>query len=347
MISETWWSEGSIIGLPNNTFLLGFGEPESKNIHQLDSEHPAFYFPDFFLENPLPWIQYKNNTVVTFEEIANFVNYSHPQLHPMNWERLETEPFKSSFLELQNEFSSKCLCKAVPYSFLHAKQSMGRDRLAYSLKNGLDFAKKNRGYLYGFWNSNEGILGVTPELLFQCNDQKLTTMALAGTIRRSEGIEKLINDPKQLREHQWVVEGIKDSLNSLGSVTIGPLGVLELPTLYHLKTSIEAALFTVNAFEDLVQALHPTPALGAFPKQEGGAWLKNYEKKCPRSRFGAPVGVQIRGKSYCAVGIRNMQWNSEKISVGAGCGVIKESQYEGEWNEVLLKLEGIKRCFGW
>jgi isochorismate synthase EntC len=43
------------------------------------------------------------------------------------------------------------------------------------------------------------------------------------------------------------------------------------------------------------------------------------------------------------VAIRNIQWQDEKIRLGSGCGIVKSSQIEREWQELKLKRESVKR----
>ena len=98
------------------------------------------------------------------------------------------------------------------------------------------------------------------------------------------------------------------------------------------------------AFEEIVQALHPTPALGAHPREVGRYWLLDYQQHFDRLRFGAPVGYTDPSTriSRCFVAIRNVQWQPNRMLIGAGCGIVANSDPETEWNEILLKLKAVK-----
>lgn len=224
---------------------------------------------------------------------------------------------------------------------------MGQDQLRSSLLSLLQYAKSQPVHSYGFWENGHGMLGATPELLFSLGEIKrhtLITMACAGTrgLRSQPG--SFMDDPKEVHEHQLVVDGIMESLAPFGKVTIGSMRVLHLPKLSHLLTPIEVELKQDADFNAIVKALHPTPALGAFPRKEGLEWLKSYQKQIDRKRYGAPVGY-TRGNTNeagCYVAIRNAQWNPEEIVIGAGCGVVKESLLDREWDEVKLKIQAIK-----
>jgi menaquinone-specific isochorismate synthase len=94
--------------------------------------------------------------------------------------------------------------------------------------------------------------------------------------------------------------------------------------------------------DQVTQLIHPTPALGAYPRVEGMKWLREFDREMPRERFGAPVGYTRKGESTCYVAIRNVQWKDFQLKLGAGCGIVPASQFESEWNEILLKLKSIK-----
>lgn len=109
----------------------------------------------------------------------------------------------------------------------------------------------------------------------------------------------------------------------------------------HLMTPI--TLFGAVGFQQLTEALHPTPALGAYPKGAGKSWLMHYQTILPRGRFGAPVGYWLEDRGGAHVAIRNLQWSENRMRIGAGCGVVLESEEDKEWNELNLKIESIKR----
>jgi menaquinone-specific isochorismate synthase len=98
----------------------------------------------------------------------------------------------------------------------------------------------------------------------------------------------------------------------------------------------------------MIEKLHPTPALGAFPKKDGRTWLLDYENRgVPRMRLGAPFGA-ISSQGFCrtVVAIRNLQWKNSTLWIGAGCGIINQSLVDREWQEILGKIRSVKKLFG-
>ena len=64
-----------------------------------------------------------------------------------------------------------------------------------------------------------------------------------------------------------------------------------------------------------------------------------------RERFGAPFGVlsgeETQGMSWILVGIRSLQFYKESVRVWTGAGILKESIFENEWQELNLKKEAV------
>src|SRR5256885_3880079 len=138
------------------------------------------------------------------------------------------------------------------------------------------------------------MVGSTPELLFEAFARGYRTMALAGT-RPVARADELLRDPKELREHRFVVDDIVRRLAPFGNVEIGPLGTLRLPKIAHLITPIffnESGGSERMSFSDMIRRLHPTAALGVSPRTEaGGRGLRGAGRGGEGGTVGGPVGV--------------------------------------------------------
>lgn len=333
----------------DDKLLVGWGEPSFFSLERVNYTQPAFYFSDFFLQKTQPWIQYCNWLEITKQDF-------HDLLEPMiesercEWTIDQPEKFKEAFNELNHLLQSGELLKGVPYLFSRSSALMGEERLHCSLKKGLSALDGKKGYVYGHWHLSKGVLGITPEFLFSHDHfqpKTVHTMALAGTCHASRNPAEFLKDEKELYEHELVIQGISHHLRSLGTVKVGEMQLLNLPRLTHMMTPIEIDLKENFYFDQLVNALHPTPALGAFPRNAGNAWLQNVQQHTPRHFYGAPIGYQYyhTGNSQCFVGIRNVQWDQSGMRIGAGCGVVKQSDFEKEWEEIQLKLKAIQEQF--
>jgi menaquinone-specific isochorismate synthase len=305
---------------------------------------PQWYFPDFFLTMPTPWATHENWELLTSEELIKRLGNERlgNEEEPIKiaWESPFEDAFDRGFEQLKNLFLEKKLAKAVPYmSHTGSGPVSLKQMLLAGLKNASALA------LYGCWDEHEGILGATPELLFELeNEQQLNTMACAATLSFDEEPTAALASKLQ-KEHGVVISCIEEALKPLGSVNIGQTHWQRFQALKHLITPIECALKQPISFQQIVERLHPTSALGAYPKEEGMKWLASYDKQVPRKRFGAPVGCVFQERAICRVGIRNVQWEAHTAMIGAGVGVIAESTIHEEKKELLAKIATVKGNF--
>jgi len=336
-----WLQSGVILSCGDGKFLLGWGKRE----FSLDGTSPQFYFPDYFLKDK-SWFQYAHNMSIGADILLKlFAKHLETEEAPYSWYGPDQRLFQQTFDDLKRRFSLGEINKAVPFVQQHATVTMTPLRLLHTLQNLISKVERNRSHVYGFWNDQEGILGATPEVLFSQTERGiLETMACAGTKSLSTTDASFLQDRKEVHEHQLVVEGIKESLSSLGDVQAGNMSVLRLPQLAHLVTPIKVKLHSNPSLDSIIEALHPTPAVGAHPQKAGMEWLKEYQKKIYRGRYGAPAGYFLPHAQQSAfyVAIRNVQWDVFKMTIAAGCGVVPESVCDNEYEEIQLKLNAIK-----
>jgi menaquinone-specific isochorismate synthase len=315
-------------------------------------ERPAFFITDFFLDEAKPW-----RHPATWEEMAieEFAERLGKEVAPeIDWDPVETIEFASLYESAQQGIARGDFQKIVPVMFeegtfrTEARGPRPEDRLwpyviarLSSLPRGL--------YAYGCSFNGRSFAGAAPEVLFQTYGLGYSTMALAGTRPISRAGE-LLRDHKELREHRFVVEDIARRLAPFGNVEIGALGILQLPRIAHLVTPIffrESGNERMS-FAEMVRRLHPTAALGVWPRTEAGErWLREADRDAQRAAFGAPFGLEREGRYALAlVGIRNMEWLGRAIRIGSGAGVIAESAMESEFEELRQKREQVKALFG-
>lgn len=269
-----------------------------------------------------------------------------PQITEVDFvEPLESD-FAISFKTILSKISNQEIDKAVPVVFSKAPDQMTSADKALLLQNLLDCPESL--YPYGFWTETRGVMGATPELLFKIRDHELTTMALAGTCPKTEAAtrDSLLSDEKEMYEHRLVVDDIVSRLQIWGEVQRGPTEVLELPTLFHLKTNISVLSSKALDIMELCQSLHPTPALGVSPRAYGYQWMQELPDQENRQFFGAPFVIKTGRDALCLVGIRNIQWNDSKCMIGSGCGIVSASEFQREWRELFHKRLSVKKILG-
>ncbi|WP_254768008.1 isochorismate synthase [Salinilacihabitans rarus] len=191
--------------------------------------------------------------------------------------------------------------------------------------------------------------GAPPERLVAKRGDRVETEALAGSVPRGESPEgdeelaaRLLDSEKFRREHGLVVEAIREQLAPLArAVTVDDRTVRRLATIQHLRTPIEATLADGAHVLDIVEALHPTPAVGGVPPDAAWETIRSVET-FDRGWYASPVGwFDAAGDGEFAVGIRSGVATDESVTLFAGNGIVADSDPDEEWEEVLLKYRPI------
>ena len=299
----------------------------------------AFYKNNFFLTEKYPWLRAENHYEMDLGEFKNFINKFNAIKPNIIWNSLNQENYKQQFDSLKNEIQNGNLIKGVPFTHQISHVELNKENLVY-LPNAL-FNYENRANL----NQKQGFIGASPELLFTQNEKLIETYALAGTINNkkiSDGI-----DNKIIREHNLVIDGIKKDLANFGEISTEKTVLLKLEKFSHLKSVLQLQLKDNFNYKHILAAIQPTPALGAFPKKEGFNWLYEIEEKIEkRFDYCSTFGICIdKNFSLCVGVIRCLQWQNNSLKITAGGGVIEESIFEDEWEEICMKIDSVKNYF--
>lgn len=202
-------------------------------------------------------------------------------------------------------------------------------------------------YIFAYEQGEDCFIGATPERLVQVEKEALLSTCLAGTAPRGKTAEEdkllaehLLQDTKNRKEHEYVVQMIKSQIEPFcDDIHIPDEPVIyPLRNLQHLFTPVTAMLKPTVTVFDLIEALHPTPALGGVPKDEALAFIRK-EELLDRGWYGAPIGwVDSQANSEFAVAIRSGLVQGDEISLFAGCGVMGDSDPEMEYEETNVKF---------
>ncbi len=196
-------------------------------------------------------------------------------------------------------------------------------------------------------------IGTSPERLYHRHDRSLQTEAIAGTRHRGrsrqidrELSENLRNSPKDIHEHQLVVQNLQEILAELcESVQIDrQLTILKLNKVQHLYTKCHGILKSDLTDADLLPKLHPTPAVGGFPREIALNSIRQLEP-FERGWYAAPVGWIGYDETEFAVAIRSGLIDRDRLLLFAGAGIVRGSQAEEEWAEVENKIRHFTDLF--
>jgi menaquinone-specific isochorismate synthase len=193
-------------------------------------------------------------------------------------------------------------------------------------------------------------IGAGPERLVRVAGGRLHTEALAGTAPRGRSASEdaafgraLLHNEKDLREQQLVLESVRRRLADLEVRLEHPpqprLRVLS--NLQHLHTPVAGEVPAGVHILDLVERLHPTPAVGGTPRAAACAALRRLEPFA-RGLYAGPLGwVDHRGGGEFFVGLRSALIDGATATAYAGAGIVAGSEPAAEFAETELKFRAL------
>ncbi|TFH62119.1 MAG: isochorismate synthase [Candidatus Zixiibacteriota bacterium] len=196
--------------------------------------------------------------------------------------------------------------------------------------------------------SDTAFMGATPERLYHRNGKRIQCDAIAGTRPRGDSEhedqrmgEELLSSEKDRREHRFVVDSITEALSAKCDVTIHPADdpptLLKLERVQHLYTRIECTLNNTVTDAQFVAALHPTAAVGGYPRAGIVDEIRRLEQ-FDRGWYAAPVGWISKNTAEFAVAIRSALARKNHLCLYAGAGILNGSNAAAEWEEIENKM---------
>ncbi len=344
---NSWLEQGAILGKVGKWVEVHWGTP-TPIAQESATTGPVFFHTTFFHENTQPWLQYPQSQRFLWKEWKSLViEELKRQVIDKNietdWEEPSESAFKKVFQEIKKDIKSKKIQKAVPVVTAQAAKTVPP---THAILQALKMSPVNT-FVYGHWQKETGFFGFSPEVLFlRENKNVIKTMALAGTRKKEHYLqdpEDFLRDPKEIKEHQYVVDDIVSRLKNFGKTKIGKTAFLELNYLTHLYTPLQVTSVAEVSFEQMIEALHPTPALGIVPREQMSL-LKKWRHQS--DILGAPFGLRWSATNFlCLVAIRKIQWDQTHYFIGNGCGIVEESQFEEEWQELRAKRDSVRKTF--
>jgi len=204
-------------------------------------------------------------------------------------------------------------------------------------------------YTFCFALGGSIFIGSSPEMLLGVRGGSVAADALAGTAARGRtsledraNADQLARSPKDRREHDAVVEGIRRALAPFtsGLVAGAEPEVRPFPEGFHLRTRIGGTLASGASVLDLIAAVHPTPAVCGVPRERAHAVLDRLEGD--RGWYTGGVGwLSFAGEGLFAVALRAGLLTRGCLTTWAGAGLVAGSNAERELAETELKMRAL------
>ncbi|PAN12067.1 hypothetical protein GQ55_2G232000 [Panicum hallii var. hallii] len=189
-------------------------------------------------------------------------------------------------------------------------------------------------------------VGNSPEQLFHRKYLNISSEALAGTRARGKTRaddfqigQDLLLSSKEDTEFTIVRDSIKKKLEMIcDEVVVHPSKALrKLPRVQHLSAQLAARIRNEDDEFEILNTLHPSPAVCGLPTEEARHFIRDYEI-FDRGMYAGPVGWFGGAESEFAVGIRSaLLGKGHSTLVYAGAGIVEGTNPSFEWDELDLK----------
>src|SRR3954469_1007479 len=202
-------------------------------------------------------------------------------------------------------------------------------------------------FVFAAGRGDATFLAASPELLLRRDGLRVSTMALAGSTRRSADPavddhlgERLRISAKDRSEHDIVIRRIERSLrpHAVWVASAEEPVVVKVANIQHLATPVRAQLTAPRGAIELAGLMHPTPAVGAEPLRVGAPLIPALEG-LDRGWYAGPVGwTDANDDGEWCVALRCALLRGREARCYAGVGVVADSDPGAELAETEVKL---------
>ena len=316
--------------LPNTNALICIQQDDNRHHTTTSLKEEGFVFAPFIRTNQFTYIPNHRVAQVVIPE---------PKARTNTPTATDTTTQKTYYNDLVADAItaiSKGAIQKVVVSRLH-KQAF-KQNIAESFVRLLD-AYPNAMVYYWFHPQTGTWMGATPETLLNLEGGKCKTMALAGTLAHENN--KLPKwSSKEVDEQQMVTDFIKQQLEVLypnDAIKPAETYTKRAGNLLHLCADFE---FDINevALVDLVQSLHPTPAVSGVPVAKSLEFIKAFETH-ERKYYAGFLGPINKEAAHIYVNLRCAAVEKSQLTLYVGGGITSESNIAAEWEESQRKAE--------
>ena len=205
-------------------------------------------------------------------------------------------------------------------------------------------------FVFAVGRGDATFLAASPELLIRREGQRASTVALAGSTRRSADPavddhlgEQLLRSDKDRHENAIVARRIERALRPHSVWVTSPPepGLVKVANIQHLGAPIRAQLRSHISAIELAGLLHPTPAVGGEPTAKANALIPALEGM-DRGWYAGAIGwSDSAGDGEFCVGLRSALVRGKLARCYAGCGIVVDSDPASELAESEIKLQAM------
>jgi isochorismate synthase len=354
---------------------VAYRKPNSLEVKALLQKTDTLHITNGFTESGFVFSPFDDsqNTVLMPLEACDVIT-SHYRVPECHAELVEAQLFKSSISSEAKNNHINLIKKGI-----NAIKNKQFDKVVLSREELVELPKPNpiaifkkllntyaSAFVYCWYHPKVGLwLGATPETLLKIEGNRFSMMALAGT-QDYKGTLNVVWQKKELNEQQYVTDFIVQNLKPyLTQLKVSDTETVKAGNLLHIKTRVTGTLnFKLLNFKQLLNMLHPTPAVCGVPKDVTKQFILKHEPY-NREFYTGFIGElnfettsaprasnrNIENRAYAVnkktsqlyVNLRCMQIENNTAKLYVGGGITQDSNPENEWLETVSKSMVIKK----
>lgn len=200
-------------------------------------------------------------------------------------------------------------------------------------------------------DQQEALLSTSPERFLQVNAEgRVQTRPIKGTRPRNSDPERdadlaadLVCSSKDRAENVMIVDLLRNDLGRVcqpGSIDVPQLlGLESYASVHHLTSVVEGQLKPGLTWVDLLEACWPGGSITGAPKLRACQRLHELEPTSRGPYCGSLIRLDWDGSFDSNILIRTLMRQGHTLRAHAGCGIVADSDPEGEADELLWKLQ--------
>jgi para-aminobenzoate synthetase/4-amino-4-deoxychorismate lyase len=255
---------------------------------------------------------------------------------------------------------AECRKRIVAGEIFQANLCLRLDSVSDGGAAGLSAAALRRispPYAAMFDTPDGSVASLSPELFLRRRGDQVLTAPIKGTSVRlgdpdadTAALERLRGSAKDAAEHVMIVDLMRNDIGRVcayGSVVAPPRPAPEAhPGLWHLVSYVRGRLRPQTTNAALVRAMFPPGSVTGAPKVQALRVIAELERTAREVYTGSigyssPIaGVELN------VAIRTLELRGGRLWIGAGGGIVADSDPRGELDEAIAKARPIAAAVG-
>ncbi len=199
-------------------------------------------------------------------------------------------------------------------------------------------------------DNGEALLSCSPERFLQVSPSgQVETRPIKGTRPRhpdpdhdADLAAELVCSDKDRAENVMIVDLLRNDLGRVcrpGSIQVSQLlGLESYSSVHHLTSVVEGQLQPGLSWVDLLRACWPGGSISGAPKLRACQRLQELEPTSRGPYCGSLIRIDWDGRFDSNILIRSLMRKDGTLRAHAGCGIVADSDPNGEAEELMWKL---------